>query len=374
MGSLIFTSRSTRTRTSAGARATSPLLAAALSLLLISCGSRHADSSGPAQLSPQRVMGEVGLSPGQFVSPRCIDHDQSTLWVIDKEARVQRIDPATGNCLAIFKMPEYAFGKPTGLTIIPEPGHADTNLMFVADTHYHRVRVYRIPVARPSGPIPDTEPQLVHQFGAFGRDAGQFIFPTDVAVTTDARGQIDRIYVSEYGGNDRISIYDRNYTFLSSFGTFGNGESSSSAIEFSRPQSMAIDAARHELIVSDACNHRIGIFSLDGVLLRWLGGTQGADDAPGSFAYPYGLALAGAGRVIVSEYGNGRAQLIDTQSGASLAIFAGTVQADGSLQRLGNAWGVTILNDSVYTLDMLRSRIVSHKLPPNVSAAGGSPR
>ena len=369
MGSIISIPCTTRRLT--------PMLAGVASILLGSCGSRHAGAGAAetvTQLAPQRTFGEVGLSPGQFASPRCIEHDQSTLWVIDKEARVQRIDPATGDCLGIFKMPEYAFGKPTGLTIIPEPGHNDTNLMFVADTHYHRVRVYRIPVARPSGPIPDTEPQLVHQFGAFGRDAGQFIFPTDIAVTTDASGQIDRIYVSEYGGNDRISIYDRTYTFLASFGTFGNGESSPTAIEFSRPQSMAIDTARHELIVSDACNHRLGIFSLDGILLRWIGGQHGADDAPGSFAYPYGLAIAGEGRVIVSEYGNGRSQLINTQSGASEAIFAGPAQKDGSFQRLGNAWGVTILNDTVYTLDMLRSRIVSHKLPPAVGARGGSPR
>lgn len=328
------------------------------------CGNSEEGASVVTTVS-QRVMAEQGLSPGQLVSPRCIENDGRDLWVIDKDARVQRLDAKTGKCLSIFKMPEYGFGKPTGLTIVKEPGKAESNLLFIADTHYHRVRVYRVPAVAATTMV-DQEPELVSQFGSFGREGGQFVFPTDIAVAHGANGNIERVYVSEYGGNDRVSVFDGNYKYLFSFGQFGVGELGDATIEFSRPQSVAVDQVRRELVVTDGCNHRIGVFTLDGKLIRWVGGTDGArgtSDAPGSFSYPYGLALVGDGTAVVSEFGNGRAQHIDLATGHCLGMFGGPKEDDGSAQRLGNAWGLTILNGEMFVLDMRRSRIVCHQAP-----------
>ena len=330
------------------------------------CGWREESGSSIAVTACERVIGEVGLSRGQFVSPRCIESDGENLWVIDKDARVQRIDPKTGNCLAIFKMPEYAFGKPTGITIAKDGVDGGSNLLFIADTHYHRVRVYRVPAAAAADIVTENEPELLTQFGSFGRDGGQFIFPTDIAVLHDSKGMLERVYVSEYGGNDRISVFDGHYKFLFSFGQFGVGEegnAESGLIEFSRPQSMAVDEKKRELVVTDSCNHRLGVFTLEGTLVRWIGGSKGTSDAPGSYSYPYGLALLGDGTAVVSEFGNGRAQHVDLSTGACLGLFAGPKEDDGLAQRLGNAWGLTILKQEMFVLDMRRSRIVCHQMP-----------
>src|SRR5215831_7097341 len=81
--------------------------------LLAGCN-RHEPIGGP--IAATVCFGEVGISPGQFSYPRCLDHDTTSLWVIDKQARVQRLDPKTGECQGGWQMPEWVNGKPTGVT------------------------------------------------------------------------------------------------------------------------------------------------------------------------------------------------------------------------------------------------------------------
>src|SRR5436190_23679629 len=84
---------------------TAPVVAA---LVLGSCSHRE-PAGGPIQVKV--CFGEVGLSPGQFSYPRCLDHDRTSLWAIDKQARVQRLDAQTGQYLGGWQMPEWANGK-----------------------------------------------------------------------------------------------------------------------------------------------------------------------------------------------------------------------------------------------------------------------
>src|SRR5690242_10273665 len=133
-------------------------------------------------------------------------------------------------------------------------------LLYVADTHYFRVMAYRPPASL------DGKPDLVAQWGSYGNEPGQFIYPTDVAFTTAGNGSVERIYVSEYGGNDRVSVFDKDHKFLFAFGHFGYGDGE--GIEFNRPQSIGMMGDR--LAVTDACNHRVGVFTLDGKLVRWI--------------------------------------------------------------------------------------------------------
>ena len=112
------------------------------------------------------------------------------LAVVDKTGRIQRLT-TTGERLLTWRMPATAAGYPTGLTFGPDGN------WYVADTHYHRVMVYT-----PEG-------RLVRRFGEFGQGDGQFIFPTDVAFAPDGR-----IFVAEFGGNDRISIFSPEGKFI----------------------------------------------------------------------------------------------------------------------------------------------------------------
>jgi DNA-binding beta-propeller fold protein YncE len=327
--------------------------------------------------------GEVGSDPGQFSYPRCLDHDQSALWVIDKMARVQRLDPVTGQCLGGWRMPEWENGKPTGITVWAPPAGGKTRV-FIPDTHYHRVMIYDPRGAAAPDRALESRGTLLASFGQYGEGDGQFIYLTDVAVlpTPDGRG-IGRLYVSEYGGHDRISVFEpapgqppneeTAFVFKFSFGKFGDGASPES-VEFNRPQSIEIDAGAKELVVTDACNHRIGRFTYEGTLVKWIGGREQAGKAPGQMSYPYGLALLGDGTAIVAEFGNNRVQRFDLATGQGLGVYGEPGRLRG---QLASPWAVCAFGREVFVLDSGNNRVQSfarpsaHRRAADASSPGG---
>lgn len=338
----------------------------------LACGpagcDRHASASsveGPQLLRTIDVLGEVGTSPGQFVYPRCLDVDSGgSLWVIDKSARVQRLDPKTGRSTALWTMPEHLQGKPCGVTIGPPPaGFEHAEVVYVPDTHCHRVQVYLAPGSM------DSPPTLLASVGSYGEEDGQFIYPTDVAILPTADGKhAERIYVSEYGDNDRVSVFDGSMKFLFAFGEMGS--SAGPEVQFNRPQSLAIDPGARELYITDACNHRIGVFGLDGDLKRWIGGPESAGPGPEQLCYPYGIALLGDGTALVSEYGNSRVRHLDLSTGERLGLFG---QPGNERGQLATPWGVAIMGKTAYVLDSGNARIQSFPAPAKrrrVSQAG----
>lgn len=320
------------------------------------------------------VIGGLGDTPGRFACPRAMtpDPETNTLWVIDKTGRVQQIDAKTGGCLTIWKMPLTENGKPTGCTLAKDPEGG--TLLYVPDTHYHRVMVYRPPPPERDAdgdPIRHTgEPEIVGCFGEYGTGPGQFIFPTDVAILPNADGHgAQRIYVSEYGGNDRVSVFDAQYNFLFSFGTFG-ASSDPATIQFDRPQSVAIaevfdsDArSEKQVIVTDSRNHRVGRFTLDGKLIAWMGatgGAGGAGDAPGEFRIPYGLEPLGDGTMLVAELGNNRVQRVDLGTGQGLGTWGRPGRNDGEL---ASPWATAVIGKKTYVLDTGNNRVLGFATP-----------
>lgn len=296
-----------------------------------------------APLNPVAVLGGVGTNPGQFFYPRAMDADASTLWVIDKTARIQRIDPKTGDAVGQWRMPESRLGMPTGVTVFTDS--SGEVYLFVPDTHYHRVMVYR------PGPIGSQEAHLVGEFGSYGTGPGEMIYPTDAAILpTKDGGGVERIYVSEYGGNDRISVFDAQYRFLFAIGAHGSG----GGVEFNRPQSLAIDVERGRLIVTDASNHRVGVLTLDGELIRWHGSVDAPGREPGEFRYPYGVTLLADGSVVVTEFGNCRVQRLDLESGRVLDMIGRPGRGAGELF---SPWASVVLGRRLYVLDSGNNRI-----------------
>jgi DNA-binding beta-propeller fold protein YncE len=374
--------------------------AALLAPALLGPGCSHREPSG-GPIEVKVCFGEVGLSPGQFSYPRCLDHDKTSLWVIDKQARVQRLDPKTGQCQGGWQMPEWSSGKPTGVTVW-EPEGSDGPLLFIPDTHYNRVMVFD----GGSRKNPNQgQGNLLTRFGSYGKGPGQFIFTTDIAILPTPDGKsIARLYVSEYEEDDRISVYEPDaplnkesllamvvpptvppttdpktsgptppaarsvplipdcpFKFKFSIGHFGSG-TSPDEIQFNRPQSMAIDLKRQELIVTDACNHRIGRFTLDGKLLAWISGPDQIGPEPGHFSYPYGLCLLDDGSALVSEFGGNRVQHIALPSGTSLGIFG---QAGHNSGQLASPWGITVMGKTAYVLDSGNNRVIGFNAPGN---------
>jgi sugar lactone lactonase YvrE len=239
-------------------------------------------------IAPTRMFGQTGLGPGDFSYPRTIAIDaHDRVFVIDKSARVQRFND-DGEFELGWQMPQWSAGKPTGVSIAPNGD------VYIADTHYYRVAIY------------DPDGNWIDSFGTEGHGAGQFTFPTDVAFDADGF-----IYVSEYGGNDRISKFTPDHKYLMSIGGPDADEAS-----LSRPLAIAFDR-NQDLWVADACHHRICRFSRDGKLLQQFGH---AGNAPGELYYPYGLCIEKSGTLLVAEYGNNRIQRFTTD-GQSLGTL-----------------------------------------------------
>lgn len=312
-------------------------------------------SDAPDRLDHTALFGEPGRSPGQFLYPRAMDADDHSLWIADKSARVQRLDPRTGAPIAGFSMPDTAQGMPTGLTLAPHPADPRRIALWIPDTHYHRVLVYDTAEIGPDsaqGTAPTPAP--IARFGDYGTGPGQFIYLTDVAVLTGPDGALERVYVTEYGGNDRVSIFDPSFRFISSFGRFGVGDDDQ-GVRFNRPQSIEIDPSRRELVIADACNHRIGRFTLDGRLIAWIGSPT--DE---TFSYPYGLRLLEGGRALVAEFGGNRLALVDLGTGAVIKRLGIPGREPGEL---ASPWAVAAHGRRAYALDSGNNRVQVFSLP-----------
>ncbi len=355
------------------------VLLAAVCLCAVQGCDRRSDSDTVRVQRPLDTIttfGSLGDTPGKFAYPRAIDFDPiaGTIWVVDRSGRVQELDPNTGVCLTVFRMPDSELGFPVGITIAPghnSAGQWTDRLIYLADTHYQRVVIVEPPkpldaaerarVSKDPGSVQRIEPNIVRMHGSYGTGPGQFIYPTDVAVVADKANQrIERIYVSEYGTNDRVSVFDGQFRFLFSFGTFGSSASADS-IQFNRPQAMMIDDSpaaladvanapeqadpnlrNKRLVIVDARNHRIGLFTMGGELIRWIGDPDDPSDAPGHFRFPWGLALVGDGSALVCDFVGGRVQRVDLQSGQGTASWGKAGVRDGELN---SPWALLRLSD-----------------------------
>ncbi len=333
-------------------------VAALAACLLSGC---HSKPDGEA-FRPTSIFGDPGLFPGQFSYPRGIESFGDSVLVVDKSARVQRLDASTGRYLGGFRMPDWDLGKPTGLTVGPSPFDPGTPVLYVADTHYHRVAVYPIPDDPDADARESVEP--LFSFGEYGTGPGQFVYVTDVAIDADETGQVRRIYVSEYGGNDRITVFEVEGGQIVpkfTFGYFadGTGVVGSSKVPFERPQAIEIDHVARELVVLDTCNHRIARLSMDGELITWIG------DDPGeaTFLNPQGLVLLEGRRALVAEFLGNRVHVVDLESGKSLATYGLAGRMPGEL---ASPWAVTAIGDRAYVLDSGNNRVQGFRI--------GSPR
>lgn len=315
---------------------------------LSGCGG-DSGAQGGKPLDVTATIGSVGLWPGQFATPRALDSDGATLWVIDKAARVQLLDAASGEPLVEWKTPRHENGMPVGVTCATLEGKPVT---LVADTHESRVLVYE------RAGDPTAEARIIAEFGRYGTGPGEFIYPTDAVVVSDpAFGT--RIYVSEYGGDDRISVFNERFEFQFAFGTFGTGEDPT-RVEFNRPQTLAIDEVNRELIVVDSCNHRIGRLTLDGELIAWVGSPETAGRGLGQFKYPYGIAILDDGTALVVENENGRVQRIELTTGRGIETFGRPGRAIGELV---SPWAITLVGRTAYVLDAGNNRVQAFRSP-----------
>ncbi len=253
-------------------------------VLLCGCEGNLAQAKPREQFPPCTIW----TSPETKISldsPRSIAPTRDGMtFVLDASSRVHRMDPAPIS----FSLPESRKGSPGGNPCFDEK----ENVLIIADTHYHRI----LTLDPESG-------NVIRSFGEYGKGNGEFIYPLAVALGPEGK----TLFVSEYGGDDRIQMFTRTGKWLGSFGTRGSNPG-----ELDRPCGMVLGPDQN-LYVADSCNHRVQVFDPEGNLLRVLDGALGNGGETSRLRFPFGVAVEPLGadpaqgvRVWVVEYGSSR--------------------------------------------------------------------
>ncbi|GAA5506209.1 hypothetical protein Rcae01_01661 [Novipirellula caenicola] len=289
--------------------------------------------SGASGSSTQIVWGRRGFSEGRFLKPRAIAISPADeLFIVDTTGRIQVFD-VDGNFQRGWKTPDTENGRPTGLAVETPPGDHPVPHLLVADTHYYRTLTYTL-----DGQL-CSDKQIG---GVAGHSPGEFAFVTDAVC--DKKGCF---YIGEYGDSDRIQKFDPQGNFLTQWGGTGNAPG-----QFVRPQSLVV--RDHVLWVADACNHRIQCFDIREETPKLINVFGHEGNAAGEFYYPYDLAFASDGTLIVCEYGNQRLQRF-TPEGKWIATWGAPGFQPGQLYQ---PWGVVVdSQDRVHILDSNNHRV-----------------
>jgi DNA-binding beta-propeller fold protein YncE len=149
---------------------------------------------------------------------------------------------------------------------------------------------------------------FVTSWGGEGTAAGQFKFPSAVAVDTAGN-----VYVADTE-NHRIQKFTSQGAHLLSWGSFGTADG-----QFNRPRGIATDPAGN-VYVADTLNNRVQKFDPSGgFLLKW--GTFGTGSS--NLKFPVGITYGAAqDRMLVADTGNGRLVGYTTAGARDLTLSA----------------------------------------------------
>ncbi len=242
------------------------------------------------------LWGNFGTANGNFNNPTGLACDgKGDVYVCDtSNHRVQKFDGKLGHYLMKIGARgngEGQFNAPWDVAIDRMRGY-----IYVVDSANFRVQKF------------DMDGEFIMQWGSFGNQDGQFYFARGVAVDQ----QDGTVYVVDMG-NHRIQKFDTSTNVLPQLvtkwgGGIGPGHASSAQAQepgqFRSPWGIAVDGAG-DVYVSDTGNQRIQKFDRDGSFITQWGGFGNAE---GQFNFPYGLEVDQKGHVFSVDSGNMRVQ------------------------------------------------------------------
>ncbi|MBL8289075.1 MAG: 6-bladed beta-propeller [Rubrivivax sp.] len=280
-------------------------------------GLRFAAPSGMAvQASPAVAPGAPGASTASGASgtsgasgaasasaaPGPSGTSTARLYVADAELRAVFVLDASGRPLA--RVGEGRLQRPTGVARDARSGR-----LFVADTARHTVEVF------------DAEGRHLRTLGRRGENAGEFNFPTHLALRDG------RLYVTDTL-NNRVQVLDVSEgadTAGPAFGRFVRSVGARGLFvgNLVRPKGVAVDGEGNVYVV-ESFYDSVLVFSAEGEFLMPITGTgtgtgavqafggTAAVAAPsaGPFYLPAGLWIDGRNRVHVADMFNGRIVLL----------------------------------------------------------------
>ena len=144
---------------------------------------------------------------------------------------------------------------------------------------------------------------IINEDGIAATGEGQLALPRNMAV-----GANGRIYVLD-SGNHRLQVFEQDGTFVMSWGSFGMEDG-----QFNEPWGIAV--GDEYVYVADTWNHRIQKFTLDGQFVDSFGASgspdaESDDEGLGLFFGPRSIVLLEDGRLLVTDTGNHRMQVMD---------------------------------------------------------------
>ncbi len=256
-----------------------------------------------------------------------------TVYVADYgNGALRRISPA-----GLVSTVARSFWAPTGVAV-DGVGNA-----YVVDQGNHTIRK-----VTPSGEVA-TVAGTAGVTGSTDGVAGAALFNSPCGVALDPSGNL---YVSDAANNTirKISPAGVVSTLAGQAGVAGGVDATGQAARFNRPQGLALDRAGN-LYVSELWNHTIRKITPDGVVTTLAGafGEAGSTDGTGGLArfnMPNGLAVDGAGNVLVAEWTNHTLRQITPEGVvttlAGLAGVAGSVDGAPPAVRFNGAVGVAV--------------------------------
>jgi sugar lactone lactonase YvrE len=193
-------------------------------------------------LSADLVIGNEGLSPGEFFRPRDLAiAPDGTIYVVDTaNHRVQHLSQS-GEVLNVWgsyadisagNAPGGTFNEPWGIAV------SEQGTVYVADTWNHRIQWF------------SAEGDFLGMLGreGLGEEADAFWGPRDVVVDSDGR-----VYVSDTG-NKRIKVFDQAGNFIVQFGSAGYLPGF-----LDEPVGLAVDDF-DRIYIADTWNQRVQVF------------------------------------------------------------------------------------------------------------------
>ena len=157
----------------------------------------------------------------------------------------------------------------------------------------------------------DLESGYYGNFGGYGFDGGQFVWPA--CGTVDSQG---RFFISDERLH-RITAYDPTGNYLSHWGEAGSGEG-----QLDTPSGLAFDG-EDNIYVADTYNNRVQKFTGNGAFIKTIG-----DQGPGAVSLPWGLTTDTQDNVYVADFGNNCVKKFSKQ-GEFLASFGESGRGDG---------------------------------------------
>ncbi len=191
--------------------------------------------------------------------------------------------------------------------------------------------------------------------GSIDGTGGTARFSLPLGAAVDAAGTV---YVIDQNAIRKISTTGVVTTFAGAIATAGSSDGVGSAASFRTPEALTVDAAGN-VYVADSFNHTIRKITPAGAVTTLAGLAQAAGTADGTgaaarFNVPGGIAIDGAGNLLVADTNNERIRKV-TPAGVVTTIagsgVTGSNDGPAATAQFRSPAQLTVLGTSVYVAD-----------------------